>query len=91
MEKLTITETRKQLLTLAKQFKKKHKNVIQITRNGETVMALLSSEHYESLIETLEILTDEKLVKQLKQALKQVATGKAIPWDKVKGSLELEE
>jgi hypothetical protein len=44
---------------------------------------------YESLVETLEVLGDETLMLALHRSLKEVRTGKTIPWEKVKQDLHL--
>jgi hypothetical protein len=47
-------------------------------------------ELYESVIDTLEIMGDEDLLDSLRQAIKEVAEGKTIPWERVKKELNLD-
>lgn len=58
-----------------------------ITRHGKPEAVILSEEDYESLLETLEILSNPKLMKDIRKAKEELKKGKGIPWDKVKGRL----
>ena len=79
MRRMNITETKNTLLNLAKEMEKKPRTVIEVRKHGRPVMTLISPEFYESLIETLEILADEALMRQFRKAVKEVSEGKAIP------------
>jgi prevent-host-death family protein len=87
---LTITEARSQLLDLAERLNRPPAtDAVTVTKRGKPVLALLPHEFYESLVETLEILGDEALMPALRQSLKEVRSGKTIPWVKVKQDLGL--
>jgi prevent-host-death family protein len=58
-----------------------------ITRHGKPEAVVLAEEDYESLLETLEILSDKKLIRELKKARAEMKAGKGIPWNKVKKKL----
>ena len=61
---------------------------IAVTRRGEPVLAILPWELYESIVETLEILSDEGLMAALRQSIKEVSEGKAVSWDRAKKELQ---
>jgi hypothetical protein len=42
---------------------------------------------YDAILETLEVLSDEKAVKQLRLSVQEVKEGKAIPWEDAKARL----
>ena len=87
---LTITEARSQLLELAEQLNRPPATeTVTVTKRGKPVLAVLSHEFYESLVETLEVLADATLTQALRRSLKEVRTGKTIPWEKVKQDLRL--
>jgi len=87
---LTITETRAKLLDLADTLSKDvEKGTIAITRHGEPVLALMPWELYECLVETLEIMGDEKLMSALREGIKEAEAGKGIPWEEAKKKLGL--
>ena len=87
---LTITETRAKLLDLADSLSKDvEKGAVAITRHGEPVLALMPWELYESLVETLEILSDEDLMQNLRKSIQQAQKGKLIPLETVERRLGL--
>ena len=55
-----------------------------IIRHGRPEAVILSVEDYESLLETLDILSDEELVKDIKKAKEDLRKGKVISWEKLK-------
>ena len=84
--KMPIIEARKNLTKMPEKLKKRP-GVIEITRRGEPVLAILSWELYESIMETLEIMADEEMMKTLRQDIKEMKKGKTVPWEKVKEEL----
>lgn len=83
---LPITEARENLATLVSDAKTKLDEYI-ITVNGKPAARLMSNDEYESLRETLEILSDKKLMKSIRQGEKELAEGKGQPWEEVKKEL----
>ncbi|MEO1430894.1 MAG: type II toxin-antitoxin system Phd/YefM family antitoxin [Cyanobacteria bacterium J06633_8] len=81
---LTITEARQQLLNLPDDLKD---DAVIITRHGKPVMAALSFEKFESMMETLAILSDKKFSTQLKKSIQQAETGETIAWEEAKAKL----
>lgn len=61
---------------------------IAVTRRGEPVLAILPWDLYESIMETLEILSDEELMASLRQSIKEVSEGKAVSWNRAKKELQ---
>lgn len=74
MQKLTITEVRNRLMKLPEE--PGSDKIIAITRRNKEIMALMSWELYEGLLETIEILGDPELMKDLKTGMEQVRSGK---------------
>ncbi len=50
--------------------------VLAITRRNKEVMAVMSWELYEGLLETLEVLSDPELMGNLKKGIEDVKTGR---------------
>ena len=48
---------------------------VTVTRNGSPVAVILAVEDYESMVETLEILSDSKAVAEIRQAESQMDDG----------------
>jgi len=60
---------------------------IAVTRRGEPVLAILPWDLYESIMETLEILSDEEMMAALRQSIKEASEGQAVSWDRAKQEL----
>ena len=60
-------------------------DAIAITKNGVPEAVLLSMKKFEGLLETLEILSDEKAMKSIKKSIKEAQQGKWVDFDKVFG------
>ena len=83
MKDLPITEARDELTLLPDRLSETHET-ITVTRRGKPVLAILSWDEYEALVETLEIMSDEELVQSLRQGMKDIAQGNTIPWERAK-------
>ena len=83
---LPITEARINLPTLVDNAKNKLDEYI-ITVKGSPAAILLSIDEYESLRETLEIMSDKKLMKELKEAEEDIKAGRVQTWEEVKKEL----
>jgi antitoxin YefM len=74
MQKISITEARNKFMKLPDQAQKNQ--VLAITRRNKEVMAIMSWELYEGLLETLEIMSDPKLMNNLKKGLDDIKAGR---------------
>lgn len=83
---LSITEVRNNLPRLVNGAQKKLDEYV-ITVNGSPAAVLMSVEELESLRETFEIMSDKKLMKDIKQGEKDVSEGKVQDWEDVKKEL----
>ena len=74
MEKIPITEARKRFMKLPDEAAKHQ--ILAVTRRNKEVMAVMSWELYEGLLETLEVLSDPGLMGRLRQGIGDVASGR---------------
>jgi len=81
MTSLTATEARTKWFELIKKSIKGHKTFRITSKEGDAV--LLSQEDYDSLLETLELLSTPGLLKSVKKAKKEIAQGKTYSLDEV--------
>ena len=88
MKDLPITEARDELTSLPDRLSQMHE-AVTVTRRGKPVLAILPWEEYEALTETLEIMTDDRLMRALRHSLKEAKAGKFIPWERAKRKLGL--
>lgn len=87
---LAMAEARKQLPKLAETLEKHPEfGAVKITRRGKPVLAVLSWDLYESVVETMEIMSDPELMAAFRQGVKEMEEGQAIPWEQVKKELGL--
>ena len=85
---MTISKARSSLPALSRRLAKEAKpDAVTITQKGKPVLALMSWELYESIIETLEILDDKELMTALRQGIKEAKAGKGISWEAAKKGL----
>jgi antitoxin YefM len=85
---LPMTQARHELTSLPERLAEEP-GAVAVTRRGEPVLAILPWDFYESLLETLEVLSDSDLMVELRQSLKEADRGETIPWEKVKAELNL--
>lgn len=83
-----FTEARTHLTELLDDVESVHEHVV-ITRNGRPAAIVMSQAEYDSLIETLEILGDQKLMADLAASDEDFAAGRLVPWEEVKRELGL--
>ena len=74
MQKIPITEARNKFMKLPDQAAKHQ--ILAVTRRNKEVMAVMSWELYEGLIETLEVMADPELMKLLKKGVDDVKAGR---------------
>lgn len=87
---MPIIEARKKLTALPEKLEEeKELGAVAVTRRGKPVLAVMSWEFYESLMETLEIMGDADLMAALRKSIKQAKMGKTLPWEQVKKDLDL--
>ena len=78
---MTISETRNMLTSLHKDLDQEE--TVAVTSRGKPVLALMGWDLYESIAETLEVLTDPELFRILRQSIKEAEAGNLIPFDDV--------
>ena len=85
-----MADARKRLPELADTLEK-HPEIgaVKITRRGKPVLAVLSWDLYESVVETMEIMSDPELMAAFRQGVKEMEEGKAIPLEQFKRELGL--
>jgi len=72
---VSVTQAKAQLLDLVRRLGTQQDSV-GITRDGVPTAVLLSMEHFEGLMETLEILSDQKTMRAFRRSLKQAQSNR---------------
>jgi antitoxin YefM len=84
---MTATAARKQFFKFLSIDKKPGQH-IAVTHEGIPKLVLMSFDEFEGWMETLEIMSDPQLVKDIRDARNE-PLDKAIPWEKVKKEFDL--
>ena len=83
-EFVSISEPKNKLLDLIR--RREHKQeVVAITRDGVPSAVLLSMDQFEGLMETIEILSDQKSMRVLRRSSNQAEKGQWVSNDVVLG------
>ena len=83
MQTLTATDARGKWFELVRKSVKGHQAYRITSKDGDAI--LLSQEEYESLIETLELLSLPGMAKSIRQAKKEIKQGKTYSMKEVFG------
>ena len=83
-----FTEARSRLTELLDEVEAKHEHVV-ITRNGRPAAVVLSTDEYEAIEETLEIVQDAETMAALRESEEDVKAGRLFSLDEVKRELGL--
>lgn len=75
MQTMTITNARQGFLDLPE---KVQEEPVFVTKHGRPVMAVLSVEQFEGMLETIEILEDQPFVKRLQKSIEQARRGQTV-------------
>ena len=81
---IPITKAKTSLLEIIRKIEGSD-DAIAITKNGVPEAVLLSMKKFEGLLETVEILSDEKTMKSIKRSLTEAQQGKWLEFDEVLG------
>ena len=84
MKTITATSARAALFSLIKDASEAHHTYHITSRAGEAV--LMSKEDFESLVETLELLSTKEVLKGVRRAKKDIAAGRTSSLEDVFGA-----
>jgi len=80
MRRLSMAEAREQLTRLPEILSEDDETAAaMITRHGKPVLAVLPWDVYESIVETLDILSDKELMASVHEGIADVDEGRVIP------------
>jgi PHD/YefM family antitoxin component YafN of YafNO toxin-antitoxin module len=85
-----MIDARKRLTSLPEEFAQAPElGAVAVTRRGKPVLAVLSWDLYESLLETMEVMGDPELMKALRRGAQDIAAGRLATSDEVRRDLGL--
>ena len=57
---------------------------ITVTRHGRAVAVLLSAEDFESMVETMDVLSTPGALEEIRTSLAEFDAGRAVPWEELR-------
>ncbi len=81
-EYVPVTKAKTMLLDMVRKIKDSD-DAIAITKNGIPEVVLISMDRFDGLLETLEILSDEKAMKSIRKSIKEASKGMWLDYDEV--------
>ena len=81
---IPVSKAKSELLDIIRRLESAD-DAVAVTKNGVPAAVILSVEKYEGLVETLDILSDEKTMKSLRLSMRQARQGKWLKYEKVFG------
>jgi antitoxin YefM len=79
---IPVTRAKSELLDLIRNIKD-NDDTIAITKNGVPEAILISMKKFDGLLETLDILSDEKAMKSIRKSIKEAEKGIWIDMDEM--------
>lgn len=83
MRSVNVTEAKNRFTELVKEVETTTASYA-ILRNGHKAAVLLSAEEYEGLLESIEILANRTLMRQMVRSSEGFARGQGIPFSKIR-------
>ena len=81
-EYIPVTKAKANLLDLVRKIKDSD-DTIAITKNGMPEVVLISMNKFQGLLETMEILADEKAMKSIRKSIQEAERGMWVDFDEV--------
>ncbi len=78
------------MLTKLPELLAEENRAVALTRHGRPVLAVMSWDLFESIMETLEIMGDPDMMAALRQGIKDVQEGNLIPLEDVASKLNID-
>jgi prevent-host-death family protein len=79
---LPVTKVKREFLDILKVMEDEY-STVTVTRNGEPVGIMMTPDRYEALLETIDILSDNKILRALKSSQNDFTSGKFYTHDEV--------
>ena len=83
-EYIPVTKAKAELLDIVRKIEGSN-DVIAITKNGVPEAVLISMKKFKGLLESMEILSDEKAMKSIRKSIKEAQKGEWVDFDEVFG------
>ena len=89
MTEITLMKARETLTGLSRELRKNPTTVVRITHRGKPAMTLMSAALYDTLLETLDAVSDPATLDALRRSLRDIESGSVHTLDEVAARLGL--
>ena len=89
MTQLTISEARRGFLDLPRKLARDPEHAVCVTRRGRPELAVMPWGLYESILETLDILSEPELVRALRKSIQEIKHGDLLTQEQIRARLGL--
>jgi antitoxin YefM len=89
MTEMPLMTMRQRLTGLNRELQKSPGTVVRVTHRGKPSLAVMSAELYDTIVETLEIMSDPEAVEALRGSLADIDAGRVHSLDEVARRLHL--
>lgn len=87
---MSIVEARRRLTQLPEALRDdRDGRLVEVTRRGKPVLAILPWDEYESIVETIEILSDPELMAAIRESAKDFEEGRWVRLEEIEAELGL--
>lgn len=80
---ISISEARKRIFEIAQEVQKPDK-YFTLTEKGRPKAVLMSAEQFDSIMETIDILSDPNILEDIKTAQDEYKKGECVTWEDLK-------
>jgi prevent-host-death family protein len=86
---MAMTELRQRLTGINRELQKSPGTVVRVNFRGKPSLAVMSAELYDSIVETLDVMSDPEAAEALRDSLADIETDHSRSLDKVARRLHL--
>lgn len=87
VKQMSISETRKRITSLENELE--YDDTVIVTNHGKETFALMRWDTYESIAETLDIISDDQAYTELKKGIQQIQNKELVDFDEFLKELDV--
>lgn len=80
---MPLAELRQRLAGINREVQKSPETVVRVTYRGKPSLAVMSADLYDSIVETLDVMSDPEAVEALRGSLADIESGRVRALDEV--------
>jgi antitoxin YefM len=89
VREMTLSEMRQRLTGINRDLQKRPGTVVRVTYRGRPSLAVMSTEVYDTIVETLDVMSDPEAIETLRGSLADIGAGRVRSLNEVGRRLNL--